>query len=125
VPEIEHLRVLRRTAWRRRRRTCGGASPPTWAPAPQSAAAAGLRTKGRCRSRALSWQGRRHDRRVSVRAARSADLGDERWVLLPSTGGRVHIPAPYETQRFCAGGHFTDCPVNQRWSPVRPAEPAW
>jgi len=61
VLEIEYLRAPRRPAWCRRGRACGSTSTPTWAPAPQSAAAAGLRTERNAFVRGLyREQGRRH-----------------------------------------------------------------
>jgi hypothetical protein len=51
-----------------------------------------------------------------------SETGDGFYCRLP--GGRVHIPTPDEIRRFCAGGRFTECPVNQRWSRVKPPEPA-
>jgi hypothetical protein len=51
-----------------------------------------------------------------------SETSDGFYCRLP--GGRVHIPAPDEIRRFCAGGRFTECPVNRRWTPVKPAEPA-
>jgi hypothetical protein len=38
-------------------------------------------------------------------------------------GGRVHIPTRDEIRRFC-DGDFTECPVNQRWTPVIREKPA-
>jgi len=38
-------------------------------------------------------------------------------------GERVRIPARDEIRRFCADGRFTECLVNQRWTPVKPPEP--
>jgi len=51
-----------------------------------------------------------------------SEMGDGFYCRLP--GGRVHIPVPDEIRRFCAGGRFTECPLNRRWTRVEPAEPA-